>query len=378
MALNLTQESSEFLELGMVSFERGSEITFKYGLFEAHSHGRDNNKALGAGMTDVLSHSASQFSAFLLMGNLAGADALTTPQKAINYYRRAQRALQDRAVVVVVTVMLNTKLTRDDIERIASDPRIIGIKFMPAGGSTNSEYGLRTPLDAPEQLQWMQEYGVPLLVHGQTRISDDGSVLDEWDREPYFYEVIAPELDRRYPKLQISYEHISTSVGMEAVVKREGPTQGTLTILHLGYTRTDVMDTGCRTDMVMKPMVQHSRELPKIWKILKAYPGKFALGSDDAWHPITAKHAKNCTCGGCYGPYRIGYYLDVFERNDALGIFGRFACVNGPRFYGIDVPLKTVVVRKGNYTVAKTLPFGKHEAEPLHAGEDRYGWYLVT
>jgi dihydroorotase len=137
------------------------------------------------------------------------------------------------------------------------------------------------------------------------------------------------------------------------------------------------MDTGVRTDMVMKPMVQHYKERSKLWRALKRRPDRFALGSDDAWHPVTAKHAKNCACGGCYGPYRVGHYLDIFEAERELGIFGQFACVNAARFYGVTVPQKTVRLRKGRYTVANRLLYGKHEVEPLHAGEERLGWHLV-
>lgn len=343
---------------------------------DIHSHGRDNNAALGAGMTDILSHSVRQFGLVLLMPNLVGKDALMTPQMAIDYHVRAWTASED-GVDILTTVYLNTDLTERHIRFIAEDPRIAGIKSYPAHGTTNSELGLRTPLEASKQLEWMQKYNVPLLVHGQVRSHEDGSVMDEWDREPYFYTEVAPELDRRYPELHISYEHLSTGIGAQAVIDRIGPTQGTFTILHLGYTRTDVMDTGVRTDMVMKPMVQHADEKPKLWEALRKRPDRFALGSDDAWHPTTAKHAKNCACGGCYGPYRVGLYLDAFEENDALSLFGRFASINAARFYGVDVPEKQVTMRKGEYQVAETLQFGKHRAQPLHAGEKRFGWHMV-
>ncbi len=371
----LHQESPKFYGLGTRTFAEGDTIVFDAGLVDIHSHGRDNNAALGQGMTDILSHSAKQFGLVLLMPNLAGADALMTYDMAIVYYKRAVR--EAMGMKILVTVYLNVHLTEDDIKRIADDPRIAGIKSYPAHATTNSEHGLRTPLEAPQQLAWMEKYGVPLLVHGQVRTREDGSVMDEFDRSPYFYEEIAPELDRRYPELRVSYEHLDTAIGAETVVERKGPTQGTFTNLHLGFTRTDVMDTGVRSDMVMKPMVQHEREKPRLWSALRSRPGRFALGSDDAWHPITAKHAKNCACGGCYGPYRVGYYLEVFEKAGALDLFGQFACVNAANFYGVEVPKKLVKMQKGYYTVAETLKYGKHLAEPLHAGEKRFGWFQI-
>jgi|GEM_PF-1374535 len=370
-------EIPDFVGLGNSNYCEGDTVTFTHGFSDIHSHGRDNNDALGTGMTDILSHSMKQFGLVLLMPNLLGKDALMTPQMAIDYYERAMAASGGK-MKILVTVYLNTNLTRDDIKRIADDPRIAGIKSYPAHGTTNSEDGLRTPLEAPKQLKWMEEFGVPLLVHGQVRTYENGVVMDEWDREPYFYKHVAPELDRKYPKLPISYEHLSTAIGARAVVERKGPTQGTCTILHLAHTRTDVMDTGVRLEMVMKPMVQHARELPQIWEIIKANPDKFALGSDDAWHPLFAKYAKNCACGGCYGPYRIGHYMDVFEANNALDIFCKFACINASQFYGVEVPKKLVTMQKGSYQVEKTLPYGDHEALPLYAGEERFGWHQVV
>lgn len=365
--------------MGKQKFEEGDEIIFPFGLFDAHSHGRDNNAVLGDGMTNVLEHSVQQFGAVLLMPNLIGKDALMTPSMALDYHGRARMAsgVSEKDMLILVTVYLNTNLTEDHIRQTAEDPRIVGVKSYPAHGTTGAEHGLRTPLEAPKQLEWMEKYGVPLLVHGQVRTDDNGKVLDEFDREPFFYNEVAPILDARYPELPISYEHLSTGLGAQAVIEREGPTQGTLTLLHLGYTRTDVMDTGVRTDMVMKPMVQHAREKPKLWKALRQYPHMFALGSDDAWHPTTAKHAKLCACGGCYGPYRVGHYFDLFEQEGFTGQWSAFSSDNAARFYGVAVPAKEVRIRKGRYTVAKTLEFGNHQAEPLHAGEQLFGWYLV-
>lgn len=38
---------------------------------------------------------------------------------------------------------------------------------------------------------------------------------------------------------------------------------------------------------------------------------------------------------------------------------------------------RTVTMQKGHYAVAETLLYGNHRAEPLHAGETRFGWYQV-
>ncbi len=378
----IQQVSIRFSELGGKKFEMGDEIVFTHGLVDIHSHGRDNNQLLGDGMTDILSHSVRQFGTVLLMPNLADKDALMTPEMAIAYHDRATKATGGE-INILVTVYLNTDLTEDHIKMISEDSRIAGIKSYPAHGTTNSEHGLRTPLEAHKQLEWMQKYKVPLLVHGQVRTDDDGDVMDEWDREPYFYEEVAPELDRLYPELPISYEHLSTGVGAQAVIDRTGPTQGTYTSFHLGYTRTDAMDIGVRTDMVGKPMAQHAREKPKLWDALSAHPHLFALGSDDAWHPmradhpIASKHAQNCACGWVHGPYRVGSYLDLFEKHNALHLFGQFASVNAARFYGFQVPDKTIRLRKMNYRVVDQLQFGNYSAQPLNAGEDRVGWCLV-
>jgi dihydroorotase len=367
------------LQLGDKPFHEGDQVTFTKGLVDIHGHGRDNNAALGNGMTDILSHSVQQFGLVLLMPNLVGKDALMTPQMAIDYWERATAAsgVSSDRMRILVTVYLNTDLTEADIRQIGDDPRIAGVKSYPAHGTTGAEHGLRTPLEAPRQLEWMEKHGVPLLVHGQVRTRPDDTVMDEWDREPYFYEEVAPELDRRYPALRISYEHLSTGVGAQAVVARNGPTQGTFTLLHLGYDRTFVMDKGVYTPAIMKPMVQHEDERPKLWEAMRVAPDRFALGSDDAWHRTTDKHATTCACGGCYGPYRLGFYLDVFEEAGALDLFGRFAGVNAARFYNITVPSRRVTVKKKRYTVQPTLPFGDHVAEPLLAGEERMGWHLV-
>ena len=173
-----TQKTDNFQLIHNVTFADGDEVVFTHGNVDIHVHGRDNNADLGSAMSDVLSHSARQFGMVLLMPNLKGKDALMTPQMALNYHKRAVHASGGK-LKILSTVYLNKGLTEDDFKRISEEEDIAGAKFYPDGGTTNSEQGLRTPLDAMEQLRLAQKYQVPILLHGQTRIDQDGHVMDD-------------------------------------------------------------------------------------------------------------------------------------------------------------------------------------------------------
>ncbi len=81
-----------------------------------------------------------------------------------------------------MTLYLTEEMTPDEIATAKASGLIHGVKWYPAGATTNAQYGVREISELFPVLDAMQEHGVPLLVHAETT---DPSV-DTFDREAVF------------------------------------------------------------------------------------------------------------------------------------------------------------------------------------------------
>ena len=96
---------------------------------------------------------------------------------------------------------------------------------------------------------------------------------------------------------------------------------------------------------------------------------KFFLGTDSAPH---ARHLKEAACG-CAGMYTahaaLELYATAFEEAGALDRLEGFASHFGADFYGLPRNKDTITLVREEWTVPKTLRFGKDDLVPLRAGE---------
>jgi dihydroorotase len=104
---------------------------------------------------------------------------------------------------------------------------------------------------------------------------------------------------------------------------------------------------------------------------------KFFLGTDSAPH---ARHTKEASCG-CAGLYTahaaIELYAEAFEDAGALDRLEGFASFFGPDFYGLPRNTERVRLRREDWQVPETYPFGADSVVPMRAGE-AVRWRLAT
>ena len=76
-------------------------------------------------------------------------------------------------------------------------------------------------------------------------------------------------------------------------------------------------------------------------------------------------------CGaGCYtAPAALELYAQAFEAAGALDRLEGFAAFHGADFYGLPRNAGTVTLRREDWTLPETLPFGDARIKPLCAGE---------
>ena len=171
---------------------------------DMHLHVRD-----GSAMQSVIAHTAAQFGRAIIMPNLK--PPVTTVEAALAYRERILNALGKNAnFTPLMTLYLTDSTQVSEIEKVAANQHIKALKLYPAGATTNSAAGVSDIEKVFTVLEAMQEQQVPLLVHGEALTDDNGHTVDVFDREKMFIDKTLNPLIRRFPKLKIVFEHITT------------------------------------------------------------------------------------------------------------------------------------------------------------------------
>src|SRR5205085_8453950 len=105
-----------------------------------------------------------------------------------------------------------------------------GIKYYPAGATTNSDAGVTALPNVYPALEAMQEAGMPLLVHGE--VTGD---VDVFDRERVFVETLLTRIVGDFPALRVVLEHITTREAADFVRDAPPNVAATITPQHLRY-----------------------------------------------------------------------------------------------------------------------------------------------
>lgn len=245
----------------------------------------------------------------------------------------------------------------DEATLSAARPGIIGVKLYPEGVTTNSAGGVRDLEAAEETLAIMERLGIPLLVHGESH----GFVLD---REAEFLPTYV-HLARRFPKLTIVMEHITTA-GAVALLDEHPNLFATVTLHHLLITLDDVAGGLLQPHLFCKPIAKRPEDRAALLAAaLRPHP-KLMLGSDSAPHPVSRKEAAGCAAGVFSAPVLLPLLAELFARHDALGSLQPFVSDNARRIYGVTPPARRVTLADTPWRV----PERYGEVVPYGAGQE--------
>ncbi len=324
-----------------------------------HLHLRD-----GAAMTSVLADSARQFARAIVMPNLQ--PPVTTTQQALHYRERILAELPEGAAFdPLMTLYLTDNTPVEEIARAKISGWVHGVKLYPAGATTHSDAGVTRISRCFAALEKMEQLGLPLLIHGETT----DPTVDVFDREKAFIdEVLGPVVDR-FSNLKIVLEHITTRDAVQ-YVEVTGPNVGaTITAHHLLLNRNALFLGGMRPHHYCLPVLKREEHREALVEAAISGNPKFFLGTDSAPHARNTKEAA-CGCAGIYTAHAaIELYAAAFEEAGALDKLEAFASHHGADFYGLPRNTSTITLLREEWTVPKTLRFGKEELVPLRAGE---------
>jgi dihydroorotase len=332
-----------------------------------HLHLRD-----GAALAAVLPDSARRFGRAIVMPNLR--PPVTTTAQAAGYRERILALLPaGLKFSPLMTLYLTDNTVAEEIERAKASGIVHGVKYYPAGATTNSDSGVTRIDKCYAVLERMEAVGMPLLVHGEVTDAD----VDIFDRERVFLECVLAPLTVRFPRLRIVVEHITTEEAVR-LVKAAGPNIGaTITAHHLLLNRNALFAGGVRPHHYCLPVLKRERHRQALIEAATSGNPRFFLGTDSAPHGRSAKEAA-CGCAGCYTAHGgIELYAEAFEAAGALDRLEAFASFHGADFYGLPRNSDKITLVKDSWKVPASQPFGDDVLVPLRAGET-VSWRLAS
>ncbi|ALG67012.1 dihydroorotase [Beggiatoa leptomitoformis] len=332
-----------------------------------HLHVRD-----GVAMASVISATARCFARAVIMPNLK--PPITTLAQAEAYRQRICSALPEGATFQPLMALYLTDNTNpDEIVRLKASEQVVAIKYYPAGATTNSESGVTDLRKVWHLLETMQQYDVPLLIHGEVTTAS----VDVFDREKIFIEHILDPIIQAFPALRIVLEHITTLEAVEYISAQADNIAATITAHHLLMNRNDLFNGGVRPHHYCLPILKREQHRQALLQAASSGTPKFFLGTDSAPH---ARHTKETTCG-CAGmftaPAALELYAEAFEQVNALDKLEGFASFYGADFYRLPRNKRTVTLKKQAWQMPTHWAFGNDEVVPLRAGET-IQWQLIT
>jgi len=329
-------------------------------------------------MEVVIPEAARQYCHATAMPNFKD-DRIRTPEQAFDYRERVLAIGRKVNPQFDVNVPLYLEETTDPtlIKNGFDQGAWISAKLYPKGGTTNSDEGVdfRNMDKLDPQFAMMADIGMKLLIHAEPQFEQDGAPIDPWDREGKAHAYLT-SIFKKHPKLKVVVEHVSTAglADLLTHLKAEGYSVGaTVAPQYLEWNRATLLKGGMNPGYYSIPVLQREEDRTALVDFMVHGDIAF-LGTDCAPHPAKNK-AKFTGCpGGVFNnPAAFNVYFKHFKNSglpDWLERFVQFACVRGPRFYGVEVPTEdALVITEEAWTMSESFGEGDNLVIPMYAGQ---------
>ena len=320
----------------------------------------------GIVLKNIIKFSSQYFGRAIVMPNTK--NPITSINKAISYKKNISEVLpKNSKFSPLLTIYLTDETNKDELVRGFKNNVFFAAKLYPANATTNSRHGVKNIESLYKIFESMQESGMPLLIHGEVTDAD----VDIFDREEVFIDRELLPLVKRFPKLKIVLEHITTSYAVDFV--QENNIGATITPHHLHINRNAMFFGGLNSDFYCLPVAKRENNRIALRKAATSGKECFFLGTDSA--PHLRKWKAFCGCAGIFNsPVAIESYLTVFEEENALDHFEKFASLNGPKFYNLPPNKEKLKLVSKSNKIAEFIDVIEEnnivgKIKPFHAGE---------
>lgn len=331
-----------------------------------HVHLRDD-----ALMASVVPFTAKQFGRALVMPNLK--TPITTIDQALQYESRIKKSLKDdNYFQPLMTLYLTDNTSLDEIKKIQDHKQVIGIKYYPAGATTNSDLGVKNIDDRYDIFRLMEKLDIPLLLHGE--VVDPA--IDIFDREKAFIDQHLLKLHKTFPHLRIILEHITTKDAADFILSGSKKVVATITPQHLLLNRNHMFVGGINPHHYCLPVLKREVHRQALLSAVSSGNAKFFLGTDSAPHLQSTKE-NACGCAGIFSAASaIELYATVFDELNILDKLEGFASFYGADFYGLERNKSSISLIREDWIIPEKITVGDEAIIPLFAGR-KIPWRLV-
>lgn len=329
-----------------------------------HTHFRD-----GAMLSAVAPFTARAFGRAIVMPNLSPKPVITT-EDARAYLERVRKATSAfPSFTPLMTLYMSESMDPEDVVLGFREGVVNAVKVYPANATTNSAQGVTDIKNVFPVLEKMQEVGMPVLLHGET-VLKDGEEVPAMDREKVYLDTTLPMLLKNFPALKIVLEHATTKDAVDFVLNENSPRlASTLTLHHLMAA-----NDGPNPDSAFlkcMPVIKSPEDRAALRRAAASGDSHFFLGTDSAPHTLSAKLGANPPAGVFTSPAAVELYAQVFEEENALENFEKFASLNGPAFYGMNPNTETITLKKETWTLDSDVAVeGGDSIRPFGYDED--------
>jgi len=324
-----------------------------------HVHLRD-----GSMLETVATYTARQFARAIIMPNLT--PPVTTVAAAEAYRDRILAAVPEGTEFTpLMTCYLTDSIDPAEVSKGFTAGVFTACKLYPANATTNSSFGVSDVKNIYPVLEEMQRIGMPLLVHGE--VTD--SHVDIFDREAVFIDRVMKHVVADFPGLKVVFEHITTAEAAAFVMESAANIGATITPQHLAYNRNAMLVGGIKPHFYCLPVIKREEHRLALRKAATSGSPKFFLGTDSAPHTKDAKE-NACGCAGVFNaPFAMESYANTFEEEGALDKLEAFASENGPKFYGLPLNERRIVLERAPVAVPDHVEGNGNRLVPFLAGE---------
>ena len=326
---------------------------------DLHIHLRDGDL-----LPLTVEHVSAQFGRAIVMPNLR--PPIVSTSMAIEYRDRILSAVPaGRSFNPLMTLYLTDRTTPSEILSAKESGIVHGVKYYPAGATTNSDFGVTDLLGRFDVFEAMMKHGMPLLLHGE--VTDKG--VDVFDREKAFLDTVLSTLVERFSELKVVLEHITTADSVQFVDSCSDKVAATITAHHLLLNRSDLFAGGIRPHYYCLPILK--REEHRLALIRAAVSGspKYFLGTDSAPHEKNTKEAA-CGCAGVYTAHAaLELYASAFDSAGAIDKLENFTSTFGANFYGLPLNVGQVRLLRNSQEILPQYLYPGGGIVPFRAGE---------
>ena len=323
-----------------------------------HLHLRD-----GIALSNVVNHTAAQFSRAIVMPNLKS--PVVNTEMALAYKERILQCVDEKYnFEPLMTLYLTDNTSVSTIKTAAESNIIKALKYYPAGATTNSDQGVTDIKKTYAVLNVMMEDSMPLLVHGEVT----GDDVDMFDREAVFIDKVLTPLVRDFPELKIVFEHITTRAAVDFVMGSSDKIGATITPQHILLNRNDLFKGGLQPHHYCLPILKAEDDRQAVLEAATSGNPKFFLGTDSAPHTRITKET-SCGCAGIYSALNaLEIYVEAFDSVGKLDKLEAFASHYGADYYDLPRNMEQMTLIKNEQNIPNVFPLGDDEIVPFRAG----------